>query len=230
MGAKLSFDDLPGQKGGSGQWRNGSDWKLGTVFVTKVAGPVTALVYTCGVNIDFDGSPTAYGPPSKPGDDDLAHAGPGRGTWFGVFPMTAERAKEIRDEEEKKKKKKSDPSFTAIRPTVDEDAQKDSKGQQPCVQQKGEPSPGHYVSSSAATFNGAFPEWHQNHWWDASRFPYGALSGGLMDVGGVALHDFGLAIRLDRPAQALLLAFEVETRRLGPGQGGLHGRGFSGFT
>ena len=48
MGAKLNFDDLPGQKGGSGQWRNGSDWKLGTVFVTKVAGPVSACVHVRG--------------------------------------------------------------------------------------------------------------------------------------------------------------------------------------
>jgi hypothetical protein len=193
----LEFEDVPKNKDDKGDWRCGYYWKEGSVFVTRVKGPVLALVYMAGVNIDYDGSPTAYGPPSKPGDDKLEFAGPGKGAWYGVKAMTPGDAKEIRDADEAKMQKRN-PSYKAIRPTVDETAKKDVNGAFPVIQQAGEPSPGHYVSSTSTTFNASFKDYRQEYYWDSSKYPYGALSGKLGSVGKVAMHDFGLGIRLDR--------------------------------
>jgi hypothetical protein len=200
MANKLEFEDVPRDpkdKADKGNWRCGYYWKEGTVFVTRVTGPVVALVYMAGVNIDFDGSPTAYGPPSKPGDDKLEFAGPGKGAWYGVKAMTPEEAKKIRDADEAKMRKKN-PSYNAIRPFVDEKAKKDKNDAFPVIQQAGEPSPGHYVSSTSTPFNASFKDYRQEFYWDSSKYPYGALSGKLGSVGKVLMHDFGLGIRLDR--------------------------------
>jgi hypothetical protein len=202
MANKLEFKDVPGKGNTSGNWRSGYHWKEGTVFVTRVTGPVTALVYMAGVNIDYDGSPTAYGPPTKPGDDKLEHAGPGQYGWYGVKALSIAEAAAIRKAEEDKKKR-SNPGFKAIRPIVDPTATKDVNDAFPVIQQAGEPSPGHYVSKTATVFNASYPSYRQEYYWDSSKYPYGALSGKLRSIGEVQLHDFGLGVRLDRAAQTV---------------------------
>ena len=57
------------------------------------------------------------------------------------------------------------------------------------------------MSGTSAVFNASFPEYDQRRWWDSSKYPYGAVSGKLTSIGKVALHDFGLGIRLDRDGQ-----------------------------
>jgi len=143
----------------------------------------------CGVNVDYDGSPTAYGPPGKPGEDKLSYAGNakgGTGDWWGVFPMTEAKASEIRT------------TSKSTRPVVDTAAEKDADQRQPVIQQPGEPSPGHYVSATASVFNGSFHEWRQERYWDSGKFAYGAVSKKLTALGGVHLEDFGMVLRIDR--------------------------------
>lgn len=53
---------------------------VGGVGIYKVG---NALVFECGATVNADGSPNAYGPPSRPGIDYLANAG-GPGNWYGV--------------------------------------------------------------------------------------------------------------------------------------------------
>src|SRR5262245_31930748 len=55
-------------------------------------------------------------------------------------------------------------------------------------------NPGFYVSTTALPRNVGVPETDPNHWWDASAVSYGAVTPPLNRL-GVALGDFGLAIR-----------------------------------
>src|SRR5437016_9041351 len=84
--ATLVFNDYPGA------WHSGTDFP--GVPLTRVSwgtapADTVAYVFFGHVNIDFDGSPTAYGPAGitpKP-DDDLSNAGNAVQGWFGVYSL-----------------------------------------------------------------------------------------------------------------------------------------------
>ena len=129
--ASLIFKDNPHT------WHTGKDYKQVTLtHVSWDSAPSIAVAYVFfgHVNIDFDGSSTAYGPHGiKPQpDDDLGNAGnPSKG-WFGVYALPEDH-----------------------RLVKDETVQIDKKapkylGKYPVVQQEknGDPNPGYYVSTT----------------------------------------------------------------------------------
>jgi hypothetical protein len=137
------------------------------------------------VNVDFDGSPTAYAPPGHQPlpDDDLGNAFDADKGWFGVA------------------------NFAPTHPLVKNGTilldQKPSllkKGKFPVIQQakNGDPKPGYYVS---ATPRPSGPEYLQNSHIDASVVPFGALSGHLAAL-GFTLGDYGLAVRHNENLQS----------------------------
>jgi hypothetical protein len=189
MAGQLQFSNV------RGQWRCGQEWAAGTVFVTQIKGPMgnTAAVYMCNINIDYDGSSTAYGPPGTHPQDYLVNAGPDpvKG-WYGVASLTPGDAEKLRKTQGGGK-----------RPFVDTDnADEDVKGRYPVIQQPGEPNPGYYVSAGSKARTWAYPEWDQRHWWDSNTVPFAALSGKFRDLLGVALNDVGVAIRLETNQQS----------------------------
>src|SRR5262245_25704646 len=81
----LIFENQPGR------WHTVD---FGSVPLTKVAwdtmpNRAMAYVFFGHVTIDFDGSPTAYGPAGidPPPDDDLGNAGNAAQGWFGVMSL-----------------------------------------------------------------------------------------------------------------------------------------------
>ena len=179
---KLVFKDQPGH------WRTGRDFPH--VTLTKVSwdtSPEMALAYVFfgHVNIDFDGSPTAYGPPgiNPQPDDDLGNAFDAVNGWFGVVAL-----------------RPNDPLVTSGAALLDQKPALLHKGKFPVIQQarNGDPKPGYYVSSTPQPVG---PIQLQNSYVDASEVPYGALSGQLKSL-GFALGDYGLAIRHDQNLQS----------------------------
>jgi hypothetical protein len=177
----LVFENLPGD------WHVGSDFP--SVPLTKVAwdtSPHHALAYVFfgQVNIDFDGSPTAYGPAGihPPPDDDLGNAGNATQGWFGVMALTPD-----------------DPLVTNKLAQIDRTAPR-LLGKFPVVQQRknGDPKPGYYVSTTPQAHGRPYL---QKSYIDASQVPFGALDGRLRPL-GVNLGDFGLAIRHDQNLQS----------------------------
>lgn len=177
--ANLEFHDVHGGP----YWHCGGDYKK--VFLTKVSGPpgVLAYVFTANINLDFDGSPTAYGPPSKQPDDNLANAGlHAAGGYYGIMSMNP-----------------ANPTDAAAiknhKLELDLTAPKDLLGRYPVMQKTGDSKPGFYVSTSSVS-TGKGTRYEQKHYVDSSAIAFGALSGGLMlRESKFALNDFGLAIR-----------------------------------
>jgi hypothetical protein len=191
--ADLDFKPL------SGHWHNGNDF--GKVEVTKITGPpgVSALLYTCHVNIDYDGAADAYGPPGKVTLDSLQNAGYPR-WYYGLLAIHPQaRAGDFNDN--------SFESFTiGTKGALVKDAYHleldtrypDSKGRCPVVQKTGAHK-GYYIS---ATPHHHGPMFEQSSYIDASSVAFAALSGNLNTIGGVQLKDFGLAIRHNQPLQS----------------------------
>lgn len=181
--ATLLFNNHP-----STQWRTGHDFP--EVTLTAVAWdsapdvPV-AYVFFGHVNIDFDGSPTAYGPPgiTPLPDDDLGNAWSEENGWFGVFAL-----------------REDDPLVKLGKAVLDKKPALLKNGKYPVVQQagNGDPSPGYYVST---TPNATGPGHLQSSYVDSSKIAYGALSGKLAAL-GFKLGDYGLAIRHDKNLQS----------------------------
>ena len=179
----LVFKDHPAT-----QWRNGSDFPQ--VALTALAWdsepdkPV-AYVFFGHVNIDYDGSPTAYGPPgiTPLPDDDLANAWSDEGGWFGVYSL-----------------KPDDPLVAQGKAVIDQRPELLHKGKYPVVQQEanGDPQPGYYVSTTPQPSG---PGHLQTSYVDASQVAFGALSGRLAAL-GFKLGDYGLAIRHDKKLQS----------------------------
>ncbi len=180
--ARLVFKDHPAL------WRTGHDFpKVPLTMVswdTARDRPVACLFFG-HVNIDFDGSPTAYGPPGiqPPPDDDLGNAWDAKSGWFGVVAL-----------------RRDDPAVLRGDAKIDTRRGMEHHGKYPVVQQTNndDPSPGYYVS---ATPHATGPIWRQDSYVDASRVAFGALSGKLKKLGFV-LGDYGLAIRHDKPLQS----------------------------
>lgn len=172
---------------------NSNNWhcvdfpNLALTQVSWDTSPDTPLAYVFfgHVNVDFDGSPTAYGPPgiSPPPDDDLGNAGNDDQGWFGLLALSP-----------------NDPLVLNGSVTIDTNPAMNKKGKFPVVQraENGDPSPGYYVSTSPHA-NG--PIYLQSSYIDASQIAFGALSGRLAAL-GFSLGDYGLAIRHDQNLQS----------------------------
>jgi hypothetical protein len=180
--AKLIFRDHPAV------WHTGRDFPQ--VPLTRVSwdtapDKAVAYVFFGHVNIDYDGSPTAYGPPgiSPMPDDDLGNACCNVNGWYGVVALA-----------------KTDPRVLNGNAKIDEKPGLLRNGKYPVIQQakNGDPKPGYYVSGTPRPTG---PSHLQNSYVDASRISYGALSGKLRSL-GFNLGDYGLAIRHDRPLQS----------------------------
>ncbi|MBZ5625823.1 MAG: hypothetical protein LAQ69_45095 [Acidobacteriia bacterium] len=144
-----------------------------------------AYVFFGHVNIDYDGSPTAYGPRQMMNpqpDDDLTNAGNATKGWFGVMSYSP-----------------SDPLVTSRKVLIDPTASQ-FLGKFPVIQRKlnGDPNPGFYVSTTPQAYGKPYL---QNSYIDASRVPFGALDGRLRPL-GLSLGDYGLAIRHDQNLQS----------------------------
>jgi len=179
--AKLAFKDH------SVLWRTGSDFpKVPLTQVSWDYDPDAAVAYVFfgHVNIDFDGSPTAYAPPGSglTPDDDLSNAHDDT-HWFGVVSLSTNDAAVVRGDA-----------------LIDKRLELQLGGKYPVIQQAAndDPNPGYYVSS---TPHATGPLYRQDSYIDASRIAYGALSGKLKSLGFV-LGDYGLAIRHDQSLQS----------------------------
>lgn len=179
--AKLVFTDHPVL------WRTGSDYpKIPLTQVSWDSDPDTpvAYVYFGHVNIDFDGSPTAYAPPGSGlvGDDDLGNAHDDS-RWFGVVALS-----------------ENDPNVQSGDAQIDHRDELKFGGKFPVIQQakNNDPNPGFYVSSMP---HASGPAFRQDSYIDASQIAFGALSGKFKSL-GVALGDYGLAIRHDQNLQS----------------------------
>ena len=179
--ARLVFTDHPSL------WRTGSDFpKIPLTQVSWDSAPDTpvAFVYFGHVNIDFDGSPTAYAPPGSGlvGDDDLSNAHD-ESRWFGVVALA-----------------KNDPAVQNGDALIDDRPELQFGGKFPVIQQakNDDPNPGFYVSALPHATGALF---RQDSYIDASRVAFAALSGKFRAL-GVALGDYGMAIRHDQNLQS----------------------------
>jgi hypothetical protein len=179
--ASLIFKDNPHT------WHTGTDYTLVTLtHIRWDSAPSVdvAFIFFGHVNVDFDGSSTAYGPPGiKPEpDDDLGNAGNPIKGWFGVDSL--------RD---------TDPLVLNKTAKIDTTAPK-YKDKYPVVQQakNGDPHPGLYVS---ATPRPSGPEYLQSSYIDSSEISWGALDGALRHL-GVHMGDYGLALRHNQNLQS----------------------------
>jgi hypothetical protein len=163
-----------------------------SVPLTKVAWDTSphdalAYVYFGHVDIDYDGSPTAYGPAGKVPlpDDELEHAGNAADGWFGVMSLRPD-----------------DPLVLTGLARIDTTAPQ-FKGKFPVVQQawNGDPNPGYYVSTTPQAHGPYGLEYLQSSYIDASKVPFGALDKQLPPL-GINFGDFGLAIRHDQNLQS----------------------------
>ncbi len=186
---KLIFNDLPGP------WHTNDFKKVSLTSVTwEGSSRVKAFVFFGHVNIDFDGSPTAYGPtaprpttasvqPARPPPDDcLGNGGNAADGYFGVAAMAP-----------------TVPLVVNGTVLIDRDAPK-FQGKFPIVQQQrhGDPNPGYYVSKSSHRRG---PLHLQNSYINSAKVAYGALDARLLHL-GVQFGDCGLAIRHDQSLQS----------------------------
>ncbi len=179
--ANLVFKDHPQN------WRTGTDFpNVPLTLVSWDAAPAITIAYVFfgHVNIDFDGSPTAYGPAGvqpQP-DDDLKNAGNATQGWFGVFALP-----------------ETDQLVKNKTVQIDKNAPK-YLGKYPVIQQakNGDPKPGYYVSTTPR--NSGLP-YLQDSYIDASEVSWGALDRAFRAL-GVSMGDYGLAIRHDNNLQS----------------------------
>ena len=190
--ATLLFKDFRG-------WRNGKespDVTLTRVSSDAIPGKALAFVFFGHVNLDFDGSPTAYGPLRLNPDDSLGNAGNAAQGWFGVasaapdHPFVASRQVKI---------DQTAPAFIATRTKL--------PIQFPVVQQAkfGDPKDGFFVSTTPRNLAkklGAITAFRQNSFVDASKVAFGALDLFLQSEHGIQLGDLGLAVRHDGNRQS----------------------------
>ncbi|HEY1778971.1 MAG TPA: hypothetical protein VGG79_00775 [Roseiarcus sp.] len=182
---RLAFKNI------SGPWHT-NDFK--SVSLTSVSWEGSshprAFVFFGHANIDFDGSPTAYGPraprpptariqPVNPPPDDCLHNGGNAADgYFGVAAMAP-----------------NDPLVLNGTVLLDTDAPK-FHGKFPIVQQQqnGDPKPGYYVSRASHRHG---PIHLQNSYISSADIAYGALDAKLLHL-GVEFGDYGLALRHDQ--------------------------------
>jgi hypothetical protein len=201
----LVFEDFH-----KGQWHCGGDYpKVHLTKVTHQAASIEAYVWMCNINIDFDGSSTAYGPEKLKPADHLGNAFSKDKGWFGVTSYSIAERDEINAPYIKQGKNPPillDTDDKLGKSTTLSGRRLHNKAVEPqirfpVVQQAAnkDPHPGFYVS---ATSRPKGPEYLQSSFTDASKVAFGALSGRLRTLGGLELGDCGLSIRLDKDAQS----------------------------
>jgi hypothetical protein len=182
------------------KWRTGTDFKdIALTRVSSDAQPDKALafVYFGHVNLDFDGSPTAYGPLRLNPDDSLNNAGNPTQGWFGVASLPPTSAFVTSHLVE------IDQTAPGFHPKGD----KKKPVEFPVVQQArfGDPKQGFFVSTTPrnqAALLGAVTAFRQNSFVDASKVAFGALDLFLQRDHRIQLGDFGLAVRHDQNRQS----------------------------
>jgi len=186
MPRKLVFKNVAAKKGSD--WHTKDFPKVNLTRVSWDNRPDHALAYVFfgHVNIDFDGSPTAYGPAKMTTDDNLGNAGNKRDGWFGVAARVPTDPL-VQNEKNKNGIVKID------------DRAPEFQGKFPVVQQvkNGDPKPGFYVSTTSRHLisgTRAFPDYLQNNYVDSSKVAFGALDDTLKPL-GVKIGDYGIAIR-----------------------------------
>jgi hypothetical protein len=185
MAIDLDFKPLPGN------WRNGNDFDH--VQVLKITGPpgVKALLYTCHVNIDYDGASTTYGPRGKVTLDSLEDAGYPR-WWYGLLALHPQaRIGDMNDNSYASFNIGTQGQLATQYFGVSLDTNyPDSKGRCPVKGANG------YFMSATPHYHGTFRDMYkQSSYTDAATVPFGALSGNLETTGGVSVGDCGFAIR-----------------------------------
>lgn len=182
-----------------GSW-HGNDLK--NVEVVKITGTgISALLYTCFVNIDYDGAGNAYGPLEKDTLDVLQNAGYPR-WYYGLIALHPQaRLWDMNDRSLKEFNIGTKGPVVKDHYKLQLDARyPDSKGRQPVVQQTGIYK-GYFISATSHRKQGS-SIYEQSSYLDAASVPFGALSGELSRLGGVRLNDFGLGIRHNAPRQS----------------------------
>jgi hypothetical protein len=174
-----------------------TDRRNNPVKVTKVWGPknFVALAFQCPLNVDFDGSSTCYAPPDSAlqHDDDLRWARsdtpPATWRWVGLIALTHDDAVRLGvDIDERDDAKDAHGTLFPL---------KDADGKYPVKQRLNGRLTGYYVSTTATSPDPALlrrEPWNPGAYWNSQEVRYGALSGGLKDL-GVRMGDFGLIIR-----------------------------------
>jgi hypothetical protein len=183
-------------------WHCGHDYpKVPLTRISLDTAPDKAIAYVFfgHVNIDYDGSPTAYAPPEHKSplpDDDLGNAWDDDNGWFGVLARAP-----------------GDPLVRQGLLKLDQRASLLHNGQYPVKQQAkstwtlkdgtvmnhpGDPNPGYYLSTCS---NRIGPVHLQTSYADSSRISYGALSDPLAAL-GFSFGDVGLALRHDGDYQS----------------------------
>jgi len=174
-----------------GTWQNGNDFL--NVEVLKMTGPrgIHGLLYTCHINIDYDGASTAYGPPEKVALDHVVNAGYPR--WYygllALHPQARLFDMDNKSYETFRIGTKGELATKHFKVTLDLRFP-DSKGRCPVFGENG-----YYVSASPHR-HGKFEDFFkQSSYTDAATVPFGALSGNLEKDAKVSLGDCGVAIR-----------------------------------
>jgi len=186
---RLVFKNVPGP------WHTNDFTSVSLTSVSwEGSSRVKAFVFFGHVNIDFDGSPTAYGPtaprpktarvqPVNPPPDDCF--GNGANATDGYFGMSSMAP--------------NDPLVLNGTVLIDTDAPK-FLGKFPIVQQQqnGDPKPGYYVSKSSHRRG---PIHLQKSFINSAEVAYGALDAKFLNL-GVGFGDYGLALRHDQSLQS----------------------------
>jgi hypothetical protein len=187
---KLVFENIPGP------WHTNDFKSVSLTSVSWEHAPslIKAFVFFGHVNIDFDGSPTAYGPTgprpktarvqpvNPPPDDCFGNGANAADGYFGMRSMAP-----------------NDPLVVNGTVLIDQDAPK-FLGKFPIVQQlqNGDPRPGYYVSKSSHRHG---PLHLQNSYINSAEIAYGALDAQFLHL-GVAFGDYGLVLRHDQSLQS----------------------------
>jgi hypothetical protein len=173
----------------AGKWE-GNDYP--NVSMTSVAignGVPLALIYMTHMNVDFDGAPNAYGPPTLNPLDSLEDAG--RFGENGYYGLMAVGPKEVLRGDHKKRLIKD-----VYHLQLDENYPASADGKCPVVQQTG-PYKGYYVSTTAKRNpSGSASIYEQSHYRDSASIEFCALSYGLTTK-GVGDQDMSIALRHD---------------------------------
>ena len=178
-------------KEAAGNW-SGNDYT--TTTVTRVrdgTGMTVALIFMTHMNVDFDGAPNAYGPPSFDTLDSLADGGKDEAK--GYYGLMAVNPTEVWAVVNKKPILVKDHFQLDLETDV---TLADAHGRLP-VKQKTGPFKGFYVSTTARTDpNGSNSLYEQSHYLDSSAVAFYATSYGISQE-GIGDQDFGVALRLD---------------------------------
>jgi len=170
----------------SGNWHTNDFKNVSLVKITFDTSPGHALAYVFfgHVNMDFDGSSTAYGPARLNPDDSLKNAGNATQGYYAVYALSP-----------------NDPLVRRGHVTIDRGAP-NFQGKFPVVQRKEnfDPHPGYYVSTTPRSADPKRP-YKQSSYVDSAEIAYGALDGRLKAL-GVDMGDFGLALRHDQNMQS----------------------------